>query len=337
MADETATNKAFTFSDLIGMLAIAGFLGFVYAQFFGNPLAFLAGDNLLEKATQVGKSDKAQMDAFTNAGGLDVESTWKGFRVTGLRVVYEDSGKLGLVVLSMYKSFPGKKLASIDNLQSAMAGECGGNWTKSMKFGSAVLEGQHTSSGVRCTALDPGGLTVEVTLTKTADSKQSAPSPAAISPPPQMQAQAQAQAPSPARNFEQEALSDIAFVNPKEAMTDPSAVEAMREKYAFDVVAAPRMEQVFRSLLGKDYSTLVDFIGVAGPVEADPVTGELFGDGMVAHTGGEQGGAFTLGKNGKVVAVLVDKSKPQRISIYGAASLQQLSPALATFVSNARD
>lgn len=332
MTAASTTEKPPILSTLAALAFVLVVIGAGLLHFFGNPLASSQGDNLLEKALHVGASDKMQMDAFKNAGGLDKDSSWKGFKVSAVRAVYEDSGKLGLGVLTLHKSYPDHKLASINELQSAMTGECGSNWSQSSRFGSAVLEGKNAASGVSCSALDQGGQTVEVTLSKVAGQKQSVDTPTSSE---ALQPQANVQ--TATRNFEKEALGDIAFINPKEVMTDAAAVTAMRDKYPFDVVVAPQMEQVFRQLFGKDYSTLVDFVSVAGPLKTDAVTGELFGDGMVAHSGGEQGGAFTLGKNGKVTAVLVDKSKQHRISVYGASSLQQLSPALSKFVSDSRD
>lgn len=338
MTDVSPIEKTSTSADVMTLAVVVIAICAGLISYFGNPFAALMGDNVLEKATRVGVSDKAKMDAFRNAGGLDKESSWKGFRVTELRVVYEDTGKLGMVILTVYKSFTGKKLASIDNLQSAMSSECGTNWTQSTRFGSAVLEGKNASTGVSCAALDQGGPTVEVTMAKTSGEKQSANSPPAPSQPPAQQSLATAPSPieNPPRNFEKEAASELAFVNPKEAMVDPAVLALVREKYPFEVVVFPPMEQGLRNLLGKDYSTLVDFLGVAGPLKVDPSTGDLYGEGMVAHSGGDQSGALTLSKKGRITVVLVDKTKPQSISVYGASSLSQLSASLANFVSESR-
>ena len=327
-------------SDLWTLTVVVGFIGFILIWYFGNPFAAVMGENLLEKAAHVGVSEKAQMNAFKSAGGLDNTSSWKGFRVTELRAVYEDTGKLGVVILTLYKSFPEKKLASIDNLRSAMSGECGTNWSQSTKFGSVVLEGKSTATQVSCSALDQGGQTVEVTMGRAAGELKSAITPAVpslpLTQPPQPAGLAMSQTENGTRNFEKEAASELAFINPKEAMVDPSTAVLVRERYPFEAIGLPQIEQAFRNLLGNDYTTLVDSIGVAGPIKTDPSTGDLYGEGMVAHSGGEQAGAFTLSKNGRITVVLVDKSKPQSISIYGASSLSQLSASLANFVSEAR-
>ena len=85
---------------------LVAFLGYAYAQFFGNPFKSMKGDNLMEAATKVGVSDKASMDAFKNAGGLDKESSWKGFQVRKYEAVYHPDGRLAMINLTLIKSWP---------------------------------------------------------------------------------------------------------------------------------------------------------------------------------------------------------------------------------------
>lgn len=98
MTAASETKKQLTLSDLWTLTVVVGFIGFILIWYFGNPFAAVMGENLLEKAAHVGVSEKAQMNAFKSAGGLDNTSSWKGFRVTELRAVYEDTGKLGVVI-----------------------------------------------------------------------------------------------------------------------------------------------------------------------------------------------------------------------------------------------
>lgn len=146
-----------------GGIALA-FGGYAYTHFFGNPFASILGDNLLETATNVGISDKASMDAFKNAGGLDYESTWKGFKVMKYEAVYHPDGKLGMVTLTLAKSWPAAKLASLDNLQAAMSGKCGSSWTRSNDLNVGVLQAKAAPAGVACSALDQGKDAVVVSI-----------------------------------------------------------------------------------------------------------------------------------------------------------------------------
>lgn len=96
--------------------------------YFGLP-SF--SDNILEKAVHVGTSDQTQFDAFKNKGGLENESTWKDFKVRSVSTAYDDrTGKLGILNMALEKDWPRRKLASIDNLKSALSSECGSTWTQ---------------------------------------------------------------------------------------------------------------------------------------------------------------------------------------------------------------
>ena len=126
------------------------------------------GDNIFEAASDVGVSDKAKLDAFQNAGGFDKESSWKGYQVRGFEVVYHPTGKLGMVTLTVVKSWPGKKLASLDNLQKSLTAKCGSEWTRTNMQGANVLKTNGAPRGFACSALDQGRGDVIVSINNAA-------------------------------------------------------------------------------------------------------------------------------------------------------------------------
>lgn len=87
-----------------------------------------SGPNLLENAVRVGISDPASMQSFKNAGGLEAVGEWKGYKVRSVDTMFDDSKQLGMLNLILERSWPGKKLASIDNLTQSLADECGTSW-----------------------------------------------------------------------------------------------------------------------------------------------------------------------------------------------------------------
>jgi hypothetical protein len=122
------------------------------------------GDNLLEVATRPGVSDKASMDAFKNAGALDKESSWKGYKVRKYEAVYHPDGKLAMVTFALVKSLHGSKLASLDNLQASMTPQCGDSWSRTNDGNVGILQTKVSASGLTCSVLDQGRDTVVVSI-----------------------------------------------------------------------------------------------------------------------------------------------------------------------------
>ena len=173
MEQETNEARPGLLKSVVGLVFYGGillaFLGYAYTQFFGNPLQSMMGDNLLEAATRPGISDKASMDAFKNAGALDRESNWRGYQVRKYEAVYQPSGILGMVTFTLVKSWPGKKLASIDNIQSTLTPQCGSAWSRTNDGGVAVLQTTDSSSAVKCSALDQGQDSIVVSIANLGD------------------------------------------------------------------------------------------------------------------------------------------------------------------------
>lgn len=168
MEQGTSEARPGLLKSVVGLVFYGGmliaFLGYAYTQFFGNPLQSMMGDNLLEAATRPGTSDRASMDAFKNAGALDKESNWRGYQVRKYDAAYQPDGKLAMVTFALVKSWPGKKLASIDNLQATLTPHCGNAWSRTNDGGVAILQTTDSSSVLKCSALDQGQDSVIVSL-----------------------------------------------------------------------------------------------------------------------------------------------------------------------------
>lgn len=145
---------------------LVGFGGYVYISFFGNPFQSAMPDNMLEKATNVGKSTRAQMDAFKSAGGLDGEASWKGYHTGAISTVYDEDGKLAMLDLKLHKTWPQMKLASVDNLQRSLAKSCGSEWEVDSSLNVTKAVAAHPSSGKRCSVMDQGGDYVFVNVSR---------------------------------------------------------------------------------------------------------------------------------------------------------------------------
>jgi hypothetical protein len=176
MGADSSSEKSGAFASIAKALISGGifiaFLVFSYVQLKGNPFESMMGDNLLEAATIVDQSSKSQMDAFTNAGGLDKESSWKGFQVRSIESVYHDTGKLGMLNLTLVKTWPKKQIASLDNLREALVESCGSSWKNSNVRGVAVLEAEGSPRGLTCSAMDQGGGDVLVSIVSTKESNK---------------------------------------------------------------------------------------------------------------------------------------------------------------------
>jgi Lysozyme inhibitor LprI len=105
-------------------------------------------DNVLEVAVHPGISNKLSMENFKNKGGLDFESSWKGFQVVYLESQSELDGKLKTVALRLQKSSPGRKLASFENLQNAMSSFCGAKWN----INEIGMWQENSTEGTSCSA-----------------------------------------------------------------------------------------------------------------------------------------------------------------------------------------
>jgi len=145
---------------------LIGFGGYAYISFFGNPFQSAMPDNMLEKAVNVGKSTREQMAAFKSAGGLDGESSWKGYHAGAINTVYDEDGKLAMLDLKLHKTWPQMKLASVDNLQRTLAKSCGSEWEVDSSLNVTKAVATHPSSGKRCSVTDQGGDYVFVNVSR---------------------------------------------------------------------------------------------------------------------------------------------------------------------------
>ncbi len=123
--------------------------------------------NLLEQALQIAVSDMASMEAFKNKGGLEFESSWRGYKVRAVQVNYGESGKLGIAELVLEKKWPGKfQLASFENLKASLESDCGSAWTQNQLQRNADMHEATSASGTTCTVHTTDDGFVRVTLTR---------------------------------------------------------------------------------------------------------------------------------------------------------------------------
>lgn len=105
--------------------------------------------NALERAVLVGRSTKQQFAEFRNQGGLDNESSWRGFRVLTVETVYEPtSGTLGMLQLTLMKSAHRMRLASFNEISQSLVPECGSRWTQN---DAQQIAGSHMAENGRTT------------------------------------------------------------------------------------------------------------------------------------------------------------------------------------------
>lgn len=148
--------KTFAFLIIAGVV-----MYYPVSNFWG--LSFSIGDNELEKAIHVGKSDREQFVAFMDKGGLSYESSWNGYGVQNLSLRYHDNNKLAIAEITLWKEASRKKLASIENLKSSLSSECGSDWKASTQVNVTMYQAK--KNGVEC-AMQYQGQYVEVVLVK---------------------------------------------------------------------------------------------------------------------------------------------------------------------------
>ena len=80
--------------------------------------------NSLEKTLVLFKSTPQEFQSFKDDGGLDVNSSWKGYRVSSIEVEYKKN------VLSFVHLFvsSGANVATMNNLKKDLSKECGEDW-----------------------------------------------------------------------------------------------------------------------------------------------------------------------------------------------------------------
>lgn len=108
-------------------------------------------ENLFDRATHIGVSTQANLDAFKNAGGIknDDNESWRGYRVWPLNsygtLFDDDSGELYYLIVTLSIEGFGHKFASFDSLRKSMAKECGNDW-KQYASGISMSE----KDGISC-------------------------------------------------------------------------------------------------------------------------------------------------------------------------------------------
>ncbi|MFL6628249.1 MAG: hypothetical protein ACJ8G1_17535 [Vitreoscilla sp.] len=80
------------------------------------------------------------MDAFKNAGGLNNQNIWHGFKALQVSTMYDSNGKLamlemGLINRSMEESY---SQPSFNNLSKALIAECGSDWSQGGTMGGGA-------------------------------------------------------------------------------------------------------------------------------------------------------------------------------------------------------
>ena len=94
--------------------------------------------NSLEEALQIGNSTRAQFTAFSNAGGLEAVSLWRGFVLEGVSTAYEGDKLVGFELEMRKKALRYDTnqfvLASVDNLKAALGPECGNQWEQNARY-----------------------------------------------------------------------------------------------------------------------------------------------------------------------------------------------------------
>lgn len=342
---QTAQSQSSLVGAVSGLLSIVIFGGGMYIAYYmmnGLPVPLpsffdrLRGENALEKAVNVGVARRSDMDDFSIKGGLDKESTWHGFKTRTVETAYHPSGKLGMVTLNLHKTWPGLRIASMENLQAAMSPLCGSDWHVTVDRGTAMLQQSNPTTGVACSAIHnasdrSSANEVHVVIAQPTDRTGASAAAATAQPAPDRQPE-----PQPTRNFEAEARAEFAFPNPQSMIIAPADAGAIRATKSLDsIYQDSRFDLALHKLTGKDYDLFLDYHAVRStPVLA--VDRTISGDGMAPHSGGLQMSAFALVPDGRLVVVIGDSDKKPRYSIYGAASLDQIPASLAKIISSNR-
>lgn len=88
----------------------------------------------LDIASMVGKSTRADIEAFQEAGGVQnrLESVWRGYLATSFRAVYdEQSTLLSMITIGLWGGDgQSHRTASLDSLKKTLADDCGKNWMR---------------------------------------------------------------------------------------------------------------------------------------------------------------------------------------------------------------
>lgn len=143
------------------ILIAVTFMYFPLSIYFDLPLPF--GDNVLEKALRPGSSSKDQFAAFMDKGGLQSESSWKGYGVKSVNTRYHENGKLEIAEITLGKQMLSRDPATLENLKVSLAPVCGSKWQASTEGNLSMLKTER--KGVECTLQYQGDET-EVVLAK---------------------------------------------------------------------------------------------------------------------------------------------------------------------------
>lgn len=134
---------------------------FPLSMYFDLPLPF--GDNVLEKALRPGSSTKDQFAKFNELGGLEAESSWKGYGVKAVNTRYHENGKLEIAEITLWRAVMRREPATFESLQASLAPLCGSKWQASTEVNLTVQKTERR--GVECTLRYQGDVT-EVVLAK---------------------------------------------------------------------------------------------------------------------------------------------------------------------------
>lgn len=120
-----------------------------------------AATSELDRSTIVGQSTENQFQSFRNSGGLENNDNWRGYQASRVQVMHHENGVLAMLRVELTKSWPGRKLASIDNLRQSLSDQCGSSWTLANSTTNLHVA-EH--NGRKCTIAELGSSRVEVSI-----------------------------------------------------------------------------------------------------------------------------------------------------------------------------
>lgn len=144
---------------VVGRRGIAVVAGAIFLTTGCSPEAT---ETPVEKLTRVGQATSADFTIFKSEGGLDANSSWKGFEAVSVNPHFDNAGKLFAVQLLLAPTAQTK--LTIDNVRDALTKECGTQWAPVPGSTGAIRTGD-TSSGACVLVFNPSNGNVQVTLT----------------------------------------------------------------------------------------------------------------------------------------------------------------------------
>ena len=141
----------------------------------------LRSQNILEKATVVGSSNRNDFEVFRREGGLELTYLWNQFKVEEVELSYSDNDILNSVSLRLekkgYEGIYGSIDANYTNITAKLSAICGSEWKKQHEL-EQVYESENAE--YYCKYEYPSSVSyVFVTISKAAKAVPAAAEPAA--------------------------------------------------------------------------------------------------------------------------------------------------------------